>query len=33
LWMNLGSLVPLCAMALALVWLARIRWRARRALA
>jgi MFS family permease len=32
-WMNLGSLVPLAAMAFALVWLARIRLRARRALA
>ncbi|MBE7425680.1 MAG: MFS transporter [Burkholderiaceae bacterium] len=27
-WMNLGSLVPLAAMMLALAWLARIRWRA-----
>jgi MFS family permease len=29
-WMNLGSLVPLAAMVLALLWLARIRWQARR---
>jgi len=29
-WMNLGSLVPLAAMVLALLWLARIRWQAHR---
>jgi MFS family permease len=32
-WMNFGSLVPLSAMMLSLIWLARIRWRARQALA
>ncbi|HEX6019792.1 MAG TPA: hypothetical protein VFZ28_16995 [Burkholderiaceae bacterium] len=31
MWMNLGSLVPLAGMALALAWLARIRGRARAA--
>lgn len=29
-WMNLGSLVPLAAMVLALLWLARIRWQTHR---
>jgi hypothetical protein len=29
-WMNLGSLVPLAAMVVSLMWLARIRWRAGR---